>query len=129
MTITQRLLQRRQKRNALPKKASQHWKGLAEKRKATITELQQTKNKFAGKLSSVTKLTLEIESKLIINEAMISESKVKLKRVSQGGKWQPWVVQYICELLATGTPPHQSQASLPLATRHIMENSQPKYRR
>ncbi len=63
------------------KRASQHWKGLADKRKTKITELQQSKNKLADELSAVAKVTLEMELKLIMNKATISETKVELKCV------------------------------------------------
>ena len=44
-----------------------------------------------------------------MTETVTSPTQVKLKRVGRGGKWQPWVIQYICELLVIGTPP----ASIP----------------
>ena len=44
-----------------------------------------------------------------MTETVTSPTQVELKRVGRGGKWQPWVIQYICELLVIGTPP----ASIP----------------
>ena len=54
-------------------------------------------------------MTKELESNLVMTETVTLPTEVKLKRVGRGGKWQPWVIQYICELLVIGTPP----ASIP----------------
>jgi hypothetical protein len=51
----------------------------------------------------------ELESNLVMTETMTSPTQVEINRVGRGGKWQPWVIQYICELLVIGTPP----ASIP----------------
>jgi len=40
-----------------------------------------------------------------MTETVTLPSQFKLKQEGQGGKWQPWVIQYICELLVIGTPP------------------------
>jgi hypothetical protein len=44
-----------------------------------------------------------------MTETVTLPTQVELNRVGRGGKWQPWVIQYICELLVIGTPP----ASIP----------------
>jgi hypothetical protein len=71
-----------------------------------ITNLHQQSSELKDDLTRVTK---ELESNLVMTEAVTSPTQVELKRVGQGGKWQPWVIQYICELLVIGTPP----ASIP----------------
>jgi len=40
-----------------------------------------------------------------MTETVTSPTQVELKQVGRGGKWRPWVIQYICELLVIGTPP------------------------
>jgi len=50
-------------------------------------------------------VTKELESNLVMTETVTLPSQFKLKQEGQGGKWQPWVIQYICELLVIGTPP------------------------
>ena len=72
-----------------------------------ITELRQQSSDLKDNLARVMK---EMESNLVMTETVTSPSQVELKRVGRGGgKWQPWVIQYICELLVIGTPP----ASIP----------------
>jgi len=71
-----------------------------------ITELWQQSSELKDELARVTK---ELESNLVMTETMTLPTQVKLKRVGRGGKWQPWVIQYICELFVIGTPP----ASIP----------------
>jgi hypothetical protein len=71
-----------------------------------ITELRQESSELKDDLARVMK---EMESNLVMTETVTSPSQVELKRVGRGGKWQPWVIQYICELLVIGTPP----ASIP----------------
>ena len=66
-----------------------------------ITELRQETSELKDDLARVMK---EMESNLVMTETVTSPSQVELKRVGQGGKWQPWVIQYICELLVIGTP-------------------------
>ena len=67
-----------------------------------ITELRQESSELKDDLARVMK---EMESNLVMTETVTSPSQVELKRVGRGGKWQPWVIQYICELLVIGTPP------------------------
>jgi hypothetical protein len=71
-----------------------------------ITELRQETSELKDDLARVMK---EMESNLVMTETVTSPSQVELKRVGRCHKWQPWVIQYICELLVIGTPP----ASIP----------------
>ncbi len=68
--------------------------------------LRQQSSELKDELARVTK---ELESNLVMTETVTWLTQVELKRVGRGGKWQPWVIQYICELLVIGTPP----ASIP----------------
>jgi hypothetical protein len=81
-------------------------KKVATNRINKITELRQQSSELKDELARVTK---ELESNLVMTETVTSPTQVELKRVGRGGKWQPWVIQYICELLVIGTPP----ASIP----------------
>jgi len=72
-----------------------------------ITELRQQSSELKDELARVTK---ELESNLVMTETVTSPTQVELKRVGRGGKWQPWVIQYICELLIIGTPPASIQS-------------------
>ena len=72
----------------------------------TIIKLRQQSSELKDDLARVMK---EMESNLVITETVTLPTQVKLKHVGQGGKWQPWVIQYIFELLVIGTPP----ASIP----------------
>ena len=54
-------------------------------------------------------VTKELDSNVVMTETVTLPTQVELKQVDRGGKWQPWVIQYICELLVIGTPP----ASIP----------------
>jgi len=67
-----------------------------------ITELRQQSSELKDELAQVTK---ELESNLVMTETVTLPSQFKLKQVGRGGKWRPWVIQYICELLVIGTPP------------------------
>jgi hypothetical protein len=67
-----------------------------------INELQEQSNELKDDLARVKK---EMESNRIMTETVTLRTPVELKRVGRGGKWQPWVVQYIYELLVIGTPP------------------------
>ena len=71
-----------------------------------ITELRQESSDLKDNLARVMK---DMESNLVMTETVTSPSQVKLKRVGRCHKWQPWVIQYICELLVIGAPP----ASIP----------------
>ncbi len=81
---------------------SKHWKQVANKRMKKITELKEVNHELKDNLARVTQ---EMKSNCVLNKAMTLATQVELKRVSQGGKLQPRVVQYICELLVIGTPP------------------------
>ena len=67
-----------------------------------ITELRQQSSELKDQLVRVTK---ELESNLVMTETVTSPTQVELKQVGLGGKWQPWVIKYINELLIIGTPP------------------------
>jgi hypothetical protein len=70
------------------KKASRHWQRRAEIRKVKIAELEQSKIELADKLSDLAKETADIQSKLIMTEALVSvTSMLELKRVGRAGKW------------------------------------------
>ena len=58
-----------------------------------ITELRQQSSELKDELARVTK---ELELNLVMTETVTSPTQVELKRVGLGGKWQPWVIQYIC---------------------------------
>jgi hypothetical protein len=72
----------------------------------TIIKLRQQSSELKDELA---RMTEELRSNLVMTETVTSPTQVELKRVGRGGKWQPWVIQYICELLVIGTPP----ASIP----------------
>ena len=84
--------------------ASKQWKQLADKRMIKITELKEVTNEAKDELARVTH---EMQSNLIMNEATSasSPSDLELKKVGRDGKWESWVIQYICELLVIGAPP------------------------
>ncbi len=104
MHAGQLLRERKAKRAAI--QSLNFWKKVATNRINKITKLRKQSNELKDNLAQVTK---EMESQCIMTETVTSPSQVELKRVGRGGKWQPWVVQYICELLVIGTPP----ASIP----------------
>jgi hypothetical protein len=81
-------------------------KKVATNRNNKITKLCQQSSELKDELARVTK---ELESNLVMTETVTLPTQVELNRVGRGGKWQPWVIQYICELLVIGTPP----ASIP----------------
>ena len=81
-------------------------KKVATNRSNKITELRQQSSELKDELA---RMTEELRSNLVMTETVTSPTQVELKRVGRGGKWQPWVIQYICELLVIGTPP----ASIP----------------
>jgi hypothetical protein len=81
-------------------------KKVATNRMNKITELRKESSQLKDNLARVMK---EMASNLVMTDTVTSPSQIELKRVGRGGKWQPWVIQYICELLVIGTPP----ASIP----------------
>ena len=87
-------------------KSSKYWKKVATNRSNKITKLHQQSSVLKDELARVTK---ELDSNLVMTETMTLPTQFELKQVGRGGKWQPWVIQYICELLVIGTPP----ASIP----------------
>jgi hypothetical protein len=81
-------------------------KKVATNRINKITELRQQSSELKDELARVAK---EFESNLVMTETVTLPTQVELKRAGRGGKWQQWVIRYICELLVIGTPP----ASIP----------------
>ena len=71
-----------------------------------ITKSHQQSSELKDDLTQV---TMELDSNRVMTEAVTLPTQVELKQVGQGGQWQPWVIQYICELIVIGTPP----ASIP----------------
>jgi hypothetical protein len=97
----QLLRERKAKRAAI--QSLNFWKKVATNRIHNITKLRKQSNELMK--DNLAQGTKEMKSKHIMTETVTLPSQVELKRVGQGGKWQPWVVQYICELLVIGTPP------------------------
>jgi hypothetical protein len=101
MHAGQLLRERKAKRAAI--QSLNFWKKVATNRIHNITKLRKQSNELMK--DNLAQGTKEMKSKHIMTETVTLPSQVELKRVGQGGKWQPWVVQYICELLVIGTPP------------------------
>jgi hypothetical protein len=88
-----------------------------------ITELRQETSELKDDLARVMK---EMESNLVMTETVTSPSQVELKRVGRCHKWQPWVIQYICELLVIGTPPGSIPSIISLSYQTYYGNKEPE---